>query len=114
MTRSPRQAPGGVPASSPERATATPAVAQPTPSSLRAVSASAPAARATSRVRNGMVERASAPRAAVVRERAAFSSQEKTAKSSTPRSAVAAASRPRGQGRRAASARGTRQAAPMP
>jgi hypothetical protein len=61
-----------------------------------------------------MVERASAPRAAVVSERDAFSSQEKTAKNSTPSDAVATASRPRGQGRRAASASGTRHAAPMP
>ena len=70
MTRSPRQAPAGACATPAASATATPLMAIRTPAVLRAVSRSMPSAAATTMVRSGRVESASAPaRGGRVRER---------------------------------------------
>jgi hypothetical protein len=67
MTSSPRQAPSGALPRPEASASATPPSAITTPALLRRLSRSAPTAAATSMVVIGIVESASAPRAAVVR-----------------------------------------------
>src|SRR3954454_4806696 len=88
IRRSPRQAPGGAEARPDSSASATPSVAVTTPIDLRAVRASLPSSAPTTIVSSGSVDKASAPRAAVVKISDALNRIGNTAKYNTPNPAT--------------------------
>src|SRR4051812_34311005 len=114
IKRSPRQAPGGAEVRPDTSAMATPVIATTTPSDLRVVSASLPSTLPTTIVNNGSVDKASAPRAAVVKIRDALNSSGNTAKNNTPKAATASQSRRAGQRTPCNSATGSSSTKPMP
>ncbi len=114
IRRSPRQAPDGAEVRSESSATATPNVAITTPIDLRQLRASAPSAAPITSDNSGSVDKASAPRAAVVKISDALNRIGNSAKNRMP-SPVAAAQSPRpGQRSPRSSVRGNSSRKPMP